>query len=51
MNRGVISRAAMFAVAVGAVLVLTPEEWKDYTPGDIPLEAACAPASGRGGTR
>ena len=24
MNRGVISRAAMFAVAVGAVLVLTP---------------------------
>ena len=30
---------------------LTAEEWKDYMPGDIPRESACAPASGRGGTR
>ena len=29
---------------------LTAQEWRDYTPGDIPLESACGPASGRGGS-
>jgi WD40 repeat protein len=30
---------------------LTAQEWRDYTSGDIPLESACSPAAGRGGTR
>lgn len=31
---------------------LTPQEWREYTSGDIPLQPACAPAAGgTGGAR
>ena len=30
---------------------LTAQEWREYTSGDIPLQAACTPAGRTGGTR